>query len=132
MTVLNNQLRILTLMEDMNEIGLNGQKAKLSYLVSSLLPVRALITSPRAESDRLMAFPSSSLLPHALVFNTRSLPPRSTNHNLFVSRRLSAASKQLVESNHPCNDLLEWREVSVQQLVCLYSSYQSIFKVTKT
>jgi hypothetical protein len=31
MTILNNQVRVLTLMEDMNEIGLNGQKAKLSY-----------------------------------------------------------------------------------------------------
>lgn len=44
-----------------------------------------------------MAFPSSSLLPRAFVFSTRSLPPRSTNQILFFSRRLSGASKQVID-----------------------------------
>ena len=55
------------------------------------------MTSPRAESDRLIAFPSSNLLPHAFVFSTRSLPPRSTIHILFVILRLSLASKQVID-----------------------------------
>lgn len=54
------------------------------------------MTCPSAESDRLMAFPSSSLLPDAFVFSTRSLPPRSTIHILFVSLRLSGASEQVI------------------------------------
>lgn len=55
------------------------------------------MTSPREESDKLMAFPSSSLLPHAFVFNKRSLPPRSTNQTLFVSRRLSGAPLHVID-----------------------------------
>lgn len=43
------------------------------------------MTSPRAESERLIAFPSSNLLPSAFVFRTRSLPPRSIIHSLFVN-----------------------------------------------
>lgn len=43
------------------------------------------MTSPREESERLIAFPSSNLLPSAFVFRTRSLPPRSTIHSLFVN-----------------------------------------------
>lgn len=54
------------------------------------------MTSPRADSDRLIAFPSSNLRPIAFVFRTRSLPPRSTIHILFVILRLVLASKQVI------------------------------------
>lgn len=55
-----------------------------------------LMTSPRADSDRLIAFPSSNLRPNAFVFRTRSLPPRSTIHILFVILRLMLASKEVI------------------------------------
>lgn len=65
------------------------------------------MTSPRAESDSLIAFPSSNLLPRAFVFSTRSLSPRSTIHILFVSLCFSVASKQVINMRIMQCDLLE-------------------------
>ena len=39
----------------------------------------------RADSDRLIAFPSSSVRPVAPVLRRRSLPPRSTIHSLEIA-----------------------------------------------
>ena len=66
-------------------------------MVCGSFPFEEHLLHIEEQKDKLMAFPSSSLLPHVFVFITRSLPPWSTNQILFVSCRLSGASKQVIE-----------------------------------
>jgi hypothetical protein len=67
------------------------------------------MTSPKADNETLMAFPSSRVSPCAFVFDNRSLPPRSTSQSLLVVANLWLSNTYvhvIVIRNKQC-DLLE-------------------------